>query len=65
MGQDVVLILGLRIHGPAIIETCVFDVAKLCLELLDAIPPVGALKGFAISIRWLCDQLSTPTPKAY
>ena len=28
--QDVGIILGLRIHGPAVIGTCVFDVTKLC-----------------------------------
>ena len=27
--QDVVIILGLPIHGPTIIETCRFDVAEL------------------------------------
>ena len=37
-----------------------FDVAELCGELLDVTPPVDALRGSAISIRWLCDQLSTP-----
>ena len=41
-----------------------FDVAELCRELLDVIPPADALKGSAISIRWLCDQLSTPAPDA-
>ena len=58
--QDVAIILGLRIHRPAVIETCVFNVAELCGELLSVIPPTDALKGSAISIRWLCDQLSTP-----
>ena len=42
-----------------------FDVAELCGELLGVTPPADALRGFAISIRWLCDQLSTPTPDAY
>ena len=37
-----------------------FDVAELCEELLSVTPPSDALKGSAISIRWLCDQLSTP-----
>ena len=27
-------------------------------------PPENALRGFAISIQWLCDQLSTPPPDA-
>ena len=36
------------------------DVAELCGELLGVIPPVDALKGSAISIWWLCDQLSIP-----
>ena len=62
--QDVAIILGLRIHGPLVIGTCVFEVAELCRELLGVIPPADALKGSAISIRWLCDQLSTPTPEA-
>ena len=62
--QDVAIILGLRIHGPTITGTCVFDVAELCRELLGVIPPTDTLKGAAISIRWLCDQLYTPTPDA-
>ena len=62
--QDVAIILGLRIDGPTIIGTCVFDVAELCGELLDVTPPADALRGSAISIRWLCDQLSTPAPDA-
>ena len=41
-----------------------FDVVELCRELLGVAPPADALKGSAISIWWLCDQLSTPTPDA-
>ena len=62
--QNVVIILGLHIDRPAVIGTCVLDVAELCGELLDVTPPADALKGSVISIRWLCDQLSTPTPDA-
>ena len=40
----------------------VLDLAELCGELLDVTPPVDALRGSAISIRWLCQQLSTPAP---
>ena len=40
------------------------DVAELCGELLGVTPPADALKGYAISIRWLFDQLSLPTPDA-
>ena len=58
--QDVAIILGLRIDGPIVIGTRVLNVAELCGELLCVTPPADALKGFAISIRWLCDQLSTP-----
>ena len=32
--QDVAILLGLRIHGPAVTGTCVFDVAVLCADLL-------------------------------
>ena len=42
-----------------------FDVAELYGELLGVIPPADALKGSALSIRWLCDQLSTLAPDAY
>ena len=62
--QDVAIILSLRIDGPTVTGTCVFDVAELCEELLCGTPPADALRGSAISIRWLCDQLSTPTPDA-
>ena len=41
-----------------------FDVAELCGELLGLTPPADALSGSAISIRWLCDQLSTSAPDA-
>ena len=64
MLQDVAIILGLCIDGLAITGTCVLDVANLCEELLGVTPPAHALKGSAISIRWLCDQLSTPAPDA-
>ena len=36
-----------------------FDVAELCGEHLCVTPPVDSLRGSAISIWWLCDQLST------
>ena len=62
--QDVAIILGLRIHGPTVIGTCVFDVVELCGELIGVTPPANALRGSAISMRWLCDQLSTPPPEA-
>ena len=42
----------------------VFDGAELCGELLRVTPPADALRGSAISIQWLCDQLSTPAPDA-
>ena len=60
--QDVAIILNLRIDGSTVIGTCVFDVAELCGELLVVIPLADALIGSAISIWWLCDQLSTPAP---
>ena len=62
--RDVAIILGLRIKGPAVARTCVLDVVELCGELLGVTPPADALRGSAISNRWLCDQLSTPAPDA-
>ena len=62
--QDVAIILGLRIDGPVVTGTCVLDVVDLCGELPGVTPPAHALKGSTISIRWLCDQLSTPVPDA-
>ena len=59
MLQYVAIILGLCIDRPAVTGTCVLDVAELCGELLGVTPPADALRGSAISIRWLCDQLST------
>ena len=64
MLQDVAIILGLRIDGPAVIGTCMLDVAELCGELLGVTPPADAIRGLAISIRWLCQQLSTLGPDA-
>ena len=62
--QDVTIILGLHIHRPTVTGTYVFNVEKLCGELLGVTLPIDALRGFAISIRWLCDQLSTPASEA-
>ena len=62
--HDVAILLGLRIHGPAVTGTCVFDVAALCAELLGVIPLADAIRGATISLRWLCFQLSTPPPDA-
>ena len=62
--QDVDILLGIRIHSPAVTGTCVFNVAALCAELLVVIPPADAIKGATISLRWLCFQLSTPPPDA-
>ena len=62
--QDVAIILSLRTNGLAVTRTCVFDVADLCGELLGVTLLTDALRGFAISIWWLCDQLSTPAPDA-
>ena len=62
--QNVAILLRLCIHGPTVTGTCVFDVAELCGELLGVTSPANALRGSAISIRWLCDQLSTPPPEA-
>ena len=62
--QDVAIILSLRIDDPTVTRTCVLDVADLCGELLGVTPPAHALKGSSISIRWLCDQLSTPASDA-
>ena len=62
--QDVAIILGLHIDGPAVTGTCVLDVAELCGELLGVTPPADALRGSVISIRWLCQQLSTLGPDA-
>ena len=64
MLQDVAIILGLRIDGPAVTGTCVLDAAEFCGELLSVTPPANALRGSTISIRWLCDQLSTSAPDA-
>ena len=62
--QDVAIILGLRINCVAVTRTCVLNVEDLCEELLGVTPPAHALRGSAISIRWLCDQLSISTPNA-
>ena len=53
--QDVAIILGLCIDGPAVTGTCVLDVTELCEELLGVTLPADDLRESAISIRWLCD----------
>nr|CAN62346.1 hypothetical protein VITISV_006921 [Vitis vinifera] len=47
--QDVVVILGLRIHGLPIIDTCDIDWS-----------PTSEIKGSMISTLWLCHQFSHP-----
>ncbi|RVW66257.1 hypothetical protein CK203_066389 [Vitis vinifera] len=59
-GQDVAVILGLRIHGLPITGTCDIDWSWLCYELLGVTPPTYEIKGSAISTRWLCYQFSYP-----
>ena len=58
--QDVVVILGLRIHGLPIIGRCDMDWSLLCYELLGVTPPTSEIRGSAISTRWLCHQFSHP-----
>ena len=48
--QDVTIILGLRIDGPAVTGTYVLNVEKLCEELLGVTPPADALRESAISM---------------
>ena len=62
--QDVAIILSLRIDRQAVIGICVFEVTELCGELLGVTPLANALRGFIISMRWLCDQLSSLSPDA-
>ena len=62
--HDVTIILSLRINRPTFIRTCGLDVVELCEELLNVTPSVDALRGSAICMQWLCDQLSTPTSNA-
>ena len=62
--QDVVIILGLRIHGPSVTGTCDFDVSSLCQELLGVIPSPTELRGSSISTHWLSQQLLTPPIEA-
>ncbi|RVW34841.1 Serine/threonine-protein phosphatase 7 long form-like [Vitis vinifera] len=59
-GQDVAVILGLRIHGLPITGTCDIDWSLLCYELLGVTPPIFEIRGSAISTRWLCHQFSQP-----
>ena len=61
--QDVAIILGFHSHGLVVTRICVFNVAELCGELLGVTPSTDALRGSSISIRWLCDQLSTSAPE--
>ena len=49
--QDVVVILGLRIHGLPITGTCDIDWSLLCYKLLGVTPPTSEIRGLAISTR--------------
>ena len=62
--QDVVIILGLRIHRPPVTGTCNLDWSSLCHELLGVIPLPFELRRSIISTQWLSQQLSTPPIKA-
>ncbi|KAL6322510.1 hypothetical protein AAG906_009812 [Vitis piasezkii] len=58
--QDVAIILGLRIHGSPIIDTCDIDWSLLCYELFSVTSSTYEIKRSAISTRWLCHQFSHP-----
>ena len=51
--HDVAIILGLRIHGPQVTDTCDFDVSSLCQELLGVISQPTELQGSVVLTRWL------------
>ncbi|XP_010648970.1 serine/threonine-protein phosphatase 7 long form homolog [Vitis vinifera] len=57
--QDVVVILGLRIHVLPITGTYDIDWSLLCYELLGVTPPTSEIKGSTISTRWLSPVLSS------
>ena len=54
------MILGLRIHGPPITDTCDIDWSLICFELLGVVPPPSQIRGSSISARWLREQFSYP-----
>ena len=58
--QDVVVILGLCIHGPPIIGTCDIDWLLLCYDLLGVTLPTYEIRGLVISTWWLCHPFSHP-----
>ena len=63
--QDIAIILGLRIHRPAITGTCDCNVSPLCQELLGVIPLSTELRGSTVSTWWLSQHLLTPSVDAY
>ncbi|CAH8362790.1 unnamed protein product [Eruca vesicaria subsp. sativa] len=54
--QDVNVLLGLRVDGPAVTGTTKYNWADLCEDLLGLRPGPGDLHGSHVSLSWLRDN---------
>ncbi|CAL1385177.1 unnamed protein product [Linum trigynum] len=62
--QDVAVLLGLRVHGPAVTGKSDLQWDELCEELLGVKPDPGVLHGSTVKLSWLRTHLREPPPDA-
>ncbi|CAN1140418.1 Serine/threonine-protein phosphatase 7 long form homolog [Linum perenne] len=62
--QDVSVLLGIRVHGPAVTGKSDLPWDDLCEELLGIRPDPGVLHGSTIKLSWLRTHLRDPPPDA-
>ncbi|CAN0899468.1 Serine/threonine-protein phosphatase 7 long form homolog [Linum grandiflorum] len=62
--QDVAVLLGLRVHGPAVTGKSDLPWGDLCEELLGVRPDPGVLHGSTVKLSWLRTHLRDPPPDA-
>ena len=51
--QDVAVLLGLRVHGPAVTSPAVVDWPSVCQQYLGVAPPARSIRGSSVSVKWL------------
>lgn len=51
--QDVAVLLGIRVHGPAVTSHAVVDWPSVCQQYLGVAPPTDFIRGSSVSVQWL------------
>lgn len=62
--QDVAVLTGLRVNGPAVTGTTDVDWDAVCQELLGVVPPQTARRGSQLRMQWLRETFGGLPPLA-